>query len=168
MLPASLVAFRPGRRTPRATSAAWPSGHSWVGLLLGIMLGRPWLVCSLETTSVQVPLVVVPLVVLPRVLRAVRRRSIHRRRRVQDHPSRPGRCELDARRALRRALHAGPHAGASSISDGLTLALTLALTLGLALTLALTVSLTEAQPCVCDRSSRPSASARSLSRRHWC
>ena len=33
----------------------------WVGLLLGIMLGRPWLVCSLETTSVQL----VPLVALP-------------------------------------------------------------------------------------------------------
>jgi hypothetical protein len=33
----------------------------WVGLLLGIMLGRPWLVYSLETTSVQV----VPLVALP-------------------------------------------------------------------------------------------------------
>ena len=33
----------------------------WVGLLLGIVLGRPWLVCSLETTSVQL----VPLVALP-------------------------------------------------------------------------------------------------------
>ena len=48
------------RRAP-PSAASWPSGHSWVGLLLGIMLGRPWLVCSLETTSVQL----VPLVALP-------------------------------------------------------------------------------------------------------
>ena len=108
----------------------------WVGLLLGIMLGRPWLVCSLETTSVQL----VPLVALPYFLVCYLAsfELCSGGAYVDGDAFRTIPTDPDAASSTPAVLFAalftqGLMQVASSISDGLTLALTLALTLGLAL-----------------------------------
>ena len=101
------------------------------------MLGRPWLVCSLETTSVQV----VPLVALPYFLVCYLAsfELCGGGAYVDGDAFRTIPTDPDAASSTPAVLFAalftqGLMQVASSISDRLTLALTLALTIALALT----------------------------------